>query len=156
MRLRGIGYKDYTCISNVLPEDVFFTREPPDFTSELSMDSLVIPSKAPDGIGLPGSHFGSTAFTASTNACVYALSYCLNVFPAASLSFLSIFRYRFKYTSERLVVSPLPTPFSYRNSFLVSSNISSLLLSGISMILFFSARFFSVTTRPANPVTGLM
>ncbi len=79
MRLCGTRCKDYICISNVLPEDVFFTRELPDFTSELSMDSLVSPSKAPDGIGLPGSHFGSTAFTASTNACIYARSYCLSL-----------------------------------------------------------------------------
>ena len=66
--LCGTGCKAYTCISSVLPEDVFFTREPPDCTSKLSMDSLVIPSKASDGIGFPGSHLGLTFFTASTNA----------------------------------------------------------------------------------------
>ncbi len=71
MRLYGIGCKDYICISNVLSKDAFFTRDPPDFTSELSMDSLVVPSKVPEGIGLPGSHFGSAAFTASTNACLF-------------------------------------------------------------------------------------
>ena len=64
-------------------------------------------------------------------------------------------RYK-KFCKKYLFPTPLPTPFSCRNSFLVSSNISSLLLSGISIILFFSAQFFSVTTRPANPVTGLM
>ena len=37
----------------------------------LSTDSLVIPSNAPAGIGLPALHVGSSTFAASANACLY-------------------------------------------------------------------------------------
>ena len=80
----------------------------------------------------------------------------LAVYPAASLSFLDILRYKLLYTSVRFVVSPLWTPFSRRNSFFVSSYISSLLLSGIDMILLLEFSLSSVTKSPANPFTGLI
>lgn len=144
MRLCEIRCKDYICISNVLP----------DFFKFASTDSLVMPSNAPDVIGFPISHFGSAFLAASKNACRYARSYCSIVYPAASRSFFCTFRYIFVYTSDRFVVSPFRTPFSRRNSFLVYSNISSLLLSGMEMIRFRLLAFSSVTRRPASPVVG--
>ncbi len=44
---------DYIFTSNVLPEDVFFTRVLPLFASWLSTDSRVTPSSTPDGMGFP-------------------------------------------------------------------------------------------------------
>jgi len=54
----------YIFISNVLPEDVFFTKVLPLLTSWLSTDSLVTLSSAPEGTALPYSHVGSTALIA--------------------------------------------------------------------------------------------
>ena len=149
MRLCGIRGKDYICISN----DV---RELPDFFKFASTDSLVTPSNAPDGIGFPISHLGSAFLAASKNAFRYARSYCCMVYPAANRSFFFTLRCKFVYTSDRFVVSPFKTPFSRRNSFLVCSNISSLLLSGMEIIRFRLLSFSSVTKSPANPVVGSM
>lgn len=57
LHLCEIRCKDYTCISNVLPETVdLFTSVLPLLTSWLSTDSLVMPSNALDGIDLKTSY----------------------------------------------------------------------------------------------------
>ena len=123
MRLCVIGCKDYICISNVLPENGFFTKVLPLLTSVLSTDSLVTLSSMPGSNGWPGSHFGFAAFTAAYIAEQYFPSYCCKVHvPFARSSFFTLNWYSLK-IYDLFVVSPFEIPFSRMNSLFTLSNI---------------------------------